>query len=81
MSRFPKHCAGARDDLHAFDLSTMIWTEIYSAIGSAERPAARYFHGFTSANGKLYVHGGFALDASSTGIECKDSISLDVGVA
>ncbi len=41
-------------DLHSFDTATMTWT-LLSAGGF---PFARSNHGFTSAGGKLYVHGG-----------------------
>ncbi len=44
------------DDLYSFDPATMVWTMLLAA-GSV-RPSARSFHGFTSAGGKLYVHGG-----------------------
>jgi hypothetical protein len=47
--------AGALDDLHSFDPVTMAWTPL-PAVGS---PSARYAQGFTSAEGKLYVHGGY----------------------
>jgi hypothetical protein len=46
------------DDLHAFDPATMNWTLLSAAL-DVPRPFARYGHGFTSAGGKLYVHGGF----------------------
>ncbi len=49
------------DDLHAFDPATMTWT-LLSAADDAGRPSARYAHGFTSAGGLLYVHGGFTRD-------------------
>jgi hypothetical protein len=49
------------DDLHSFDPDTMAWTQL-SANGSAANdsvwPAARYWHGFASAGGLLFVHGG-----------------------
>jgi hypothetical protein len=48
--------AGRTDDLHSFDKATMVWT-LLSADDSA-RPAARAEHGFASAGGLLYVHGG-----------------------
>ncbi len=46
------------DDLHAFDLAAMAWT-LLSAADDAPRPSARYGHGFTSMEGRLYVHGGY----------------------
>jgi hypothetical protein len=47
---------GEYDDLYSFDPGNMTWTSLSSAIGT--RPSARCSHGFTSAGGKLYVHGG-----------------------
>ena len=49
--------AGSFDDLHSFDPATKTWT-LLSAADDAGRPSARYSHGFTSAKGRLYVHGG-----------------------
>jgi hypothetical protein len=49
--------ADSLDDLHAFDPATMTWT-LLSAANDAPRPSARHSHGFTSAGGRLYVHGG-----------------------
>ncbi len=45
------------DDLHSFDPATMTWT-LLSAANDTRRPSARSAHGFTSAGGRLYVHGG-----------------------
>ena len=39
----------------------MAWTNLSDA-ASGTPPAARSFHGFTSANGTLYVHGGEDVD-------------------
>jgi hypothetical protein len=36
----------------------MTWTLLLAAEGSADPPAARADHGFTSAGGRLFVHGG-----------------------
>ena len=49
--------AGFFDDLHSFDPVNMTWT-LLSAAEDSTRPSARAWHGFTSAGGKLYVHGG-----------------------
>jgi hypothetical protein len=54
--------AGYLDDLHVFDTTAMNWTRLSFAL-DAPRPSARYGHGFTSAGGKLYVHGGDITDA------------------
>jgi hypothetical protein len=51
--------AGYLDDLHSFDPATMTWTLLSAAADSAPAPSARYGHGFTSAGGKLFVHGGY----------------------
>jgi hypothetical protein len=48
------------DDLHVFDPATMTWTSL-SAADAARRPSARFIHGFTSAGGRLYVHGGISV--------------------
>ncbi len=65
--------AGVLGDLHSFDPATMIWM-LLSAAHDAPRPTARSLHGFTSAGGRLYVHGGYGIaDAlENTG----DSLSL-----
>ncbi len=47
---------GHLDDLFSFNIATMTWTLLSAANGI--RPAARCGHGFASAGGKLYVHGG-----------------------
>ena len=53
----------ALGDLHAFDPVAVAWTDLSdAALGTL--PTARYSHGFTSARGKLYVHGGFGLTNS-----------------
>ena len=44
-------------DLHVYDPAAMAWTDL-SAAASGTPPSARAYHGFTSAGGKLYVHGG-----------------------
>jgi hypothetical protein len=49
------------DDLYSFDPATMAWT-LLSAADDARRPSARVKHGFTSAGGLLYVHGGYGYD-------------------
>ncbi len=55
---YPLPSAGFLDDLHSFDPATMTWT-LLSAANDTRRPSARSGHGFTSAGGLLYVHGGF----------------------
>jgi hypothetical protein len=46
------------NDLHTFDLSTRVWT----LLSPTADISARYGHGFTSAAGRLYVHGGAGWD-------------------
>ncbi len=50
-------------DIHSFDPANMTWTRL-SAADDASRPSARAGHGFTSAGGKLYVHGGVFITGS-----------------
>ncbi len=54
---FPTPFPGLLNDLHSLDPANMTWTKLSAARGSP--PAARAGHGFTSAGGKLYVHGGY----------------------
>ena len=56
-TRPPPPSAGYLGDLHSFDPATMTWA-LLSAADDARRPSARTRHGFTSAGGLLYVHGG-----------------------
>ncbi len=56
--------AGALDDLYSFDPGSRIWTLL--AATSGQRPTPRFFHGFTSAGGALYVHGGRSTGLSYT---------------
>ena len=51
-------------DLYVYDSVAMAWTDL-SAAAAGTPPSARYGHGFTSAAGLLYVHGGFHGNASS----------------
>ncbi len=55
----PPLSAGPLDDLHSFDPATMTWTLLSAADFADSHPSARYSHGFTSAGGRLYVHGGY----------------------
>jgi hypothetical protein len=50
-------CTVTFQDLHVYESSARAWTDL-SAAASGTPPSARYSHGFTSAGGKLYVHGG-----------------------
>ncbi len=55
--------AGLLGDLHVFDPATMTWTRL-SAADDAGRPSPRDYHGFTSAGGLLYVHGGWGINGT-----------------
>ena len=55
------YAACPADDLHVFDPVEKVWTDLSAPAGGIA-PTARYSHGFTSADGKLYVHGGCAID-------------------
>ena len=46
-------------DLHAYDPLQRSWADFSAVVGVV--PAPRYCHGFASAAGKLYVHGGFGI--------------------
>ena len=50
-------CAGTLNDLYVFDLSNSNWTDLTQSI-VGDIPSARYGHGFASAGGKIYLHGG-----------------------
>jgi hypothetical protein len=57
-SRSPRpSCAGDLNDLHVYDPAAGAWTDLSAAL-SGTPPSPRGGHGFTSAGGKLYVHGG-----------------------
>ena len=45
------------NDLHVYDPATKSWTDL-SNPASGIPPSPRDSHGFASAAGKLYVHGG-----------------------
>jgi len=49
--------------LYVLDPVSMDWTNLSNAV-SGTPPAARSFHGLTSANGMLYVHGGVDVDGN-----------------
>jgi hypothetical protein len=74
------HCShhwlpGALDDLYSFDFANLFanWTQL--AVFDVSRPSARYHHGFTSAGGKLYVHGGY----NGSGKACEGSLGMKKG--
>ncbi len=65
--------AGFINNLHVYDPATAAWTDISTAINGTS-PSPRYLHGFTSAGGKLYVHGG--ADAKGEGGLGRDQASV-----
>ena len=44
-------------DMHVYNPVAMAWMDL-SSPRSGDPPSARFGHGFTSAGGLLYVHGG-----------------------
>ena len=51
--------AAVTNDFHAYNPASMTWFDLSShALGTP--PTARRDHGFTSAGGLLYVHGGWS---------------------
>ena len=66
-SRFPLVFCSAviSNDLYSFDPANMSWSLLSAAPGSNPPPSARAGHGFTSAGGKLYVHGGEGADTGT----------------
>ena len=57
----PKSRAVDLGDLHVYDPVAMAWTNL-SAAASGTPPVPRYWHGFTTVGGRLYVHGGLGDD-------------------
>jgi hypothetical protein len=64
----PSSCADGSgfNDLHVYDPETMTWTDL-SVPAFGTPPSARISLGYTSAGGKLYVHGGFTFSAGADG--------------
>jgi hypothetical protein len=56
--RAPRPSCADTNDLHVYDPAAGAWTDLSAAL-SGTPPSPREGHGFTSAGGKLYVHGGF----------------------
>ncbi len=73
----PSPVAVRLDDLYLFDPANTTWSLLSAAAGSSG-PAARWGHGFTSAGGKLYVHGGYGYD-NRTGSYGKESVGCVLG--
>jgi hypothetical protein len=57
--------AGYLYGLHSFYPANMNWTLHFTTSG-AHHPSARDGHGFTSAGGKLYVHGGVGYSGNTS---------------
>ena len=57
--------AGFNNDFHVYNPASMTWFDL-SSHNFGTPPIARYDHGFTSAGGLLYVHGGYSDDAGSS---------------
>jgi hypothetical protein len=51
--------------LNVLDTSKHRWSDLSGTI-HGEQPTPRYSHGFTSAGGKLYLHGGIGNEGSGT---------------
>jgi hypothetical protein len=51
--------AGPLSDFFVFDPSITTWTDLTNS-SLQFAPTARYMHGFTSSDGRLYVHGGYS---------------------
>jgi hypothetical protein len=49
--------AAYTNDFHVYNPATMTWFDL-SGHTLGTPPTARYKHGFSSMEGKLYVHGG-----------------------
>ena len=75
--RAPSLRAGYFGDLHVYDPAAMAWTNL-SAAASGTPPSPRAYHGFTSAGGLLYVHGGFFADLNSAGGESRPVLPAGV---
>jgi hypothetical protein len=58
---------GYTSSFFVFDLSKMIWNDITGSVFGTS-PSARSRHGFVSAGGRLYVHGGVGWEGMASGI-------------
>ena len=57
--------AGLNNDFRVYNPASMTWFDLSDhALGTP--PTARSYHGFTSAGGKLYVHGGWGIRADGS---------------
>lgn len=60
---------GLYGDLHSYDLSTSMWTDLSAVVRPADIsipsfPAARGAMGFAQSNGKLFIFGGLGEDGA-----------------
>jgi hypothetical protein len=53
----------------------MAWTDLSAAASGTQAPSARWGHGFTSAGGKLYVHGGMN-DGEQQCLKARDAAGI-----
>ena len=74
---FPLPADVVLGDLHVYDPAAMAWTDL-SAAASGTPPSPRAYHGFKSAGGLLYVHGGFFADLNSAGGESRSVLPAGV---
>ena len=63
-------------DLYSFDPVAKVWTSLASEVRGLS-PQARHSHGFTSAEGKIYVHGGVYGDPIIAGTNLGDLHMFD----
>ena len=61
------------NDLFVFDPATFTWSDFS---GDDIRPAARQYHGFAAAGGKLFVHGGSSVCLGDNGIVVHDILLI-----
>ncbi len=62
--------AGDLGDLHSYDIAAHKWTDL-SNISNGVSPSPRWGHGFATAGGRLYLHGGWAQGQRLVGGVCE----------
>ena len=67
------------NDLHEFDLSTMMWTDISGQVQGIS-PSRRYDHGFSFALGKLFIFGGLDEGGENISLCTRASVRLSKSV-
>ena len=58
-----------------YDPAAGAWTDLSAAL-SGTPPSSRGYHGFTSAGGKLYVHGGYGGDSGEGGAGRAEGVGM-----